>query len=338
MALLPGCSTEARDRLRAVDIGAVRLDTPAPRPQRRVPPAAEQRRRGVLAGADAALLGLAGVVTGPGSPLASGLDAAAAIQVHEEHIRLLGGRADPGPFADLRTTRTHATGNPSTDMNGPCSDLPAPAGPGPVLSDPGSVARAVLGAGLSSALAAGVAELDDDPRIAVLYARMAAARGAQAAALDAPVTWRSPWPAQAAGPVLTDAAVALLAVEHAAIWSLRVVEAWSGDPAAVVAVRLRHEQERELLVAALEAHQVRPPAPSPTYDTTVEGQAVADAGTAGALALRVQDEVCARVLDVLVAAVQERRSDWLGAAVGRLADAERSRWSAGGVVVPLPGR
>lgn len=328
--LLPGCSATTRDRLVGVDPRDVRVDRPARRPAPPGPGDAELRRRALVAGSLAAVQAVDALGLRPGDLLAAGLPVDAARQVHEEHVRLLGGPPPTDPLNALAPD--HA------------ARVPAPgAGPGalPLLAGQ-RAAAAVLGAGAAGALrvaAASLAEAD----LAVLCARVAAARGAQAGALGGPVAGRARWPTDGAAADLAagvvEALQALLAAEHAAAWSFAVVQAWSGGRVeAAAAERDRREAARDRLAAVVRATGRTPVAPLPTYDTTVDGSPVMGPGPAARLALRLLDDVAARTLDAVVAAVRADAPDVVRAATWRLADVEASRWVWGGPVATLPGR
>lgn len=348
LALLPGCSGETRDRLAGVELRDVRLDTPPPSVPVPRPADAELRRRAVVAGSVAALAALDSLALAPEAEPAPGLPLAAARQVHDGHLTLLGGP----PTVDALTGR--AGGGPGSTAE-PGTAPPTESVRPPLLA-PGQSVPAVLGSVAAAALrvslltvadSAGddpsrddpdLADSDrDDPDVAVLYARIAAARQAQAVALGAPPPRPSRWPGVGPDATTAEALQLLLGAEHAAAWSLGVVRAWRDDDA-VAGEASRREDARDALTAAVEAAGLVPVAPQATYDTRVDGAPVDGPVLAGRLVLRLLDDLAARTLDVLTAAVRAGEPDWMRVATGRLGEEERARWWWGGAVAVLPGR
>ncbi len=331
---LAGCSAADRDALLAVDPRQVRLDDevlPGAAPDG--PSARELRRRAVRGGSLAALAALAGAAgTGPALAGRTGgaADPAAAAEVHRVHAGVLAGAgAAPAPAGLL--------GGPS----------PAPTDAGPALP-PGQRPEAVLSAGTTTALRACAAELSDDgPQVplALLHARVAAARSAQASGLRGTGAVAPTWPTTSTGAAVVDALQGLLAQEHRARWSYAVVLAWSTDRTDdAAAARSDHARSTDGLADLVRLLGAEPVGAAATYPTDDAGRPVDGPVSAAALALRLEDGVAAAA-GVLVAAtvadapVEGGRADaaWLRAAVRRLAEAERARWSWGGAPVPWPG-
>lgn len=354
LALLPGCSGETRNRLAGVQLRDVRLDTPPPSVPVPRPADAELRRRAVVAGSVAALAALDSLDLAPEAEPAPGLTPRAARQVHDGHLTLLGGPPTVDPLTARTGSDPGSTAGPGTALPpGPASPpesmrLPLLASGQSVPAVLGSVAAAALRVSLLTAADPGRSDPDqddldqDDPDagdsdVAVLYARIAAARQAQAIALGAPPLRPSRWPDGGPDATTAEALQLLLGAEHAAAWSLGVVRAWRDDDAVARETR-RREDARDALAAAVEAVGLVPVAPRATYDTRVDGAPVDGPEIAGRLVLRLLEHLSARTLDVLTASVRAGEPDWLRVATGRLAEEERARWSWGGAVARLPGR
>jgi len=225
---------------------------------------------------------------------------------------------------------------------------------GPSL-DPAGRPLAVLRTGATAALRACAQEraaADADGPLAVLHALVAAARTAQATALEGDGATTPFWPEAQPGTTVVAALQTLLAHEHRASWSYAVVQAWSTDrePDAGTA-REDHTRRTEQLDDLLTAMGAAPVGAAATYPTDDDGTPVDGPVSASALALRLEDRVAAAYAAVLVAAVtapatapggdagseQEEWAAWVRAAVRAVAEAERARWSWGGRPVPWPG-
>ncbi|MGJ7441450.1 hypothetical protein [Aquipuribacter sp. MA13-6] len=184
------CSAPQREALLDVDPREVRLDRDRPVPPRPVPSDRERRRLAVLGGALAAAAAYQGAA-GTAPPLVGRYGGAAAVTdavaVHQAHRQLLGA----GP-----TAPSGLLGRVAVDEGGP-------------VLDPSSRPAAVLGAGRTVALAAASAERsadDADADLALLHARVASARAAQAAALRGSGPVDLAWPTDLAGPADPDLA------------------------------------------------------------------------------------------------------------------------------------
>jgi len=352
-ALLTGCSAADREALLAVDPRDVRLDRDEPVAARPEPSERERRRRAVLAGSLAAVSALtAAGASGGAAPTPLGLTGGVlpteeALAVHRGHVDLLGG-----------TVGAVGTVGPGTERS--LGVRPQDGGP---LLPPAARPVAVLAAGTSAALAASREERaagDADPGLALLHARIAAARAAQALGLGStpgpgtglPTAVRTPpagdtggWPVDAGPPAagVVAALQDLLVQEHRARWSYAVVQAWSTDRSQDAgAARENHTRAVAQLQALLSELGEQPGDARSTYPTADGAAPVADPRAAAALALRLEDAVAAASAAVLAAAVAAdpdaaTGEGWLAAAVSALADAERSRWSWGGPADVLPG-
>lgn len=319
---LSGCSARQRDAMADVDPRQVRLDRDAPAVPRPRPSDRELRRRAVLGGAVAArqaYLDAAADVPPLVGRAGGTATVAAAVAVHDAHVALLG----PVP-----ATPSERLGGAAADDGGPV--LPTQAQP-----------AAVLGAGTTTALGAAHTERaveDADVDLALLHARVAAARAAQATGLlgagAADLVWAS-------GPVaatVVDALQGLLAQEHRARWSFGVVLAWSSDRTTDAELALEdHARRAEALATVLRDLGASPVGALATYPTDDSGGPVDGPVTATGLALRLEDAVAVAAAALLAAVVVTGQDGWTAATVTALAEAERSRWSWGGVPRPLPG-
>ncbi len=340
-----GCSASGREALLDVDPRRVRLDgevLPGATPD--VPTARERRRRSVRAGSLAALAAYqaAGFPTPLSGRHGGAADLEAATQVHRVHAAVLAGAA-AGP-APAGTTAGPADGEVTTDPGAATGRRllppPAPDEGGPTLAPENRLA-AVLTTGAQAALQAGREELaagDAQPSLALLLARVAAARSAQAAGVSGAPAPAPAWPTTSADERVVAALQGLLAQEHRAHWSYPVVMAWSdGRRDDAGAARDDHAQRAERLEEVLRLLGAEPVLALPTYATDDAGTPVDGPTSAAALALRLEDAVTAAAAAVLAAAVEERSGRWLSPAVARLAEAERARWSWGGPPAPWPG-
>ncbi|MGJ7451327.1 hypothetical protein [Aquipuribacter sp. MA13-13] len=320
------CSAPQREALLDVDPREVRLDRDRPVPPRPVPSDRERRRLAVLGGALAAAAAYQGAA-GTAPPLVGRYGGAAAVTdavaVHQAHRQLLGA----GP-----TAPSGLLGRVAVDEGGP-------------VLDPSSRPAAVLGAGRTVALAAASAERsadDADADLALLHARVASARAAQAAALRGSGPVDLAWPTDLAGPAdpdladpdladpapadpdladpdlvdpdpadpdladpdLVDALQRLLAQEHRARWSYGVVLAWSTDRTDDAGgARLDHARRVEALTSLLAQLGAAEVGALATYPTDDAGQPVDGPQTAAALAMRLEDAVTTATAVVLRAAL-----------------------------------
>ncbi len=321
------CSAGQREALLGVDPRDVRLDRGRAVPPRPVPSDREQRRLAVRGGAVAAIAAYedAADAVPPLRGRHGGQAAvAAAVAVHQAHVSLLGAGTTAGP---------ERFGRVAVDEGGP------------VLT-PSVRPAAALGAGRAVALTAAAAERaadDADVDLALLHARISAARAAQATSLGTAAPVAPGWPTGPAADDVVEALQDLLAQEHRALWSYGVVLAWSSDRVAdAEGARLDHGRRVETLTALLERSGASPVGALATYPTDDAGQPVDGPVTAAALALRLEGAVTTATAVVLRAAVAVPPEDagagaWVVASVTALAEAERARWSWGGPPLPLPG-
>jgi hypothetical protein len=200
----------------------------------------------------------------------------------------------------------------------------------------------VLRAGRATALGACFAELAEDDSqlsLALLHARVAAARDAQAAGLDGQGAVSTTWPTSSAGAAVVASLRDLLAQEHRASWSYPVVLAWSTDRSAdAEAARADHARRTEQLADVLRLLAADPVPALATVPDRRRGTSRGRAGhrcRAGACGSRTP--VAAGAAAVLAAAVEDGAPDWVRASVRCLAEAERARWSWGGAPAPWPG-
>lgn len=322
-----GCSSTDREALLSVDPAAVRLDEGVvPRPEPPGPSARELRRQAVRAGSLAALAayGAAGETVALTGRTGGPVDRAAAVEVHRVHAAVLAG--SPAPVA--------GRGSPLLPSAPPVAEG------GPVLAAadrPGAVLRTGHEAALDACLAE-LAAPEADMTLAMLHARVAAARQAQAAGLAGEGATRLVWPTAPVGAPVVGALQDLLAQEHRARWSSAVVLAWTTDRSADAEdARTDHTRRVEDLVDLLELLGAEPVPALPTYPTDDGGQPVDGPVSAAALALRLADGVAGAAAAVLAASLDDGTRVWVRAAVRCLAEAERARWSWGGSPSPWPG-
>ena len=383
--VLTGCTAADRQALLDVDPSRLRVDEGAAvRPDPPGPSERELRRRAVRAGSLAALAAYADIGAAlpgppgpPGSParpvppgprlltvlvgrIGGSVGIADALAVHRVHADVLAGlpaRSSAGPS-------TPPGGRPAT----PRSDIRPPAEPllpgvrpeagGPSL-DPAARPLAVLRAGATAALLACTHERvapDADVPLAVLYARVAAARTAQAGALagdgatdrawaevvapgaDVVARAASPPAAPVVGAPVEGAPVvgspvkaalhALLAQEQRARWSYAVVQAWWTEREADArAARDDHARRVAQLEDLLTALGDTPAAAAATYPTDDAGTPVHGPVSASALALRLADAVAAASAAVLLAAVTASPAS-LGTPASALSSAPSSALSS----------
>ncbi len=235
--------------------------------------------------------------------------------------------------------------------SGSVAGAPAPAGPG---VDGVRRARATASAAAAAALASAGEERTADPAAGVelplLYARIAAARAAQAAALGSDGTLTStsgvaeaqpvsfgPWPGIVPGIEVVAALQRTLAGQHAAVWVFGVLQVRAGERVEQARRALvRHEAARDAIEAVLVATGNEPVGSEATYATG----AVATPQEAWQLAVDVETRLAANQLSIATAALQawdEAGADWLAAALTVLAGTEQERWSWGGSPAALPG-
>jgi hypothetical protein len=331
---LAGCSDEASspgDVLRDLGIGG----EPSPPP----PSERELRRRRTAEGARLALDALAGAGAAGTTSLAARFGGAGpgigdARAAHAAHLALLepaGSSAGP-------------SGTPADPSPGPSA---APS-QGPVRPSPPTTPEAA--AGVLDVLAdeavtdavAERAEPEPDLDLAVLVARVAACRDAQAAGLDVATEGGAVWPnaevAEEARAPLVAALQHLLAQQHRARWSYAVVEAWATDRADDArAAREAATRAVEALLGVVDLLGEVPVAAEGTYPTDDAGSPVDGPAAAAALALRLEDALALAAGTVLVAAVAAGSREWVAAAVRDVARTERARWSWGGEPAALPG-
>lgn len=327
------CSAPQREALLGVDPRQVRLDRDRAVPPRPAPSDREARRRSVRAGALAAVRAYRGAADAVPPLLGrhgGRVAVADAVAVHEAHLTLLG----PGPAA------------PSPLLGGVVADE------GGRQLAPAARPAAVVGAGTVVALAAAAAERasdDADADLALLHARVAAARAAQDAALAGAGATGPTWPTDAAPTDVVEALQGLLAQEHRARWSYGVVLAWSTDRAEDASrARLDHARRVDALTSLLRRLGTVPVGALAAYPTDTDGRPVDGPQTAGDLALRLEGAVATATALVLRSALAPGPTadggpdpwladPWVAASVPALAEAERARWSWGGAPVPLPG-
>ncbi|MFC5380342.1 hypothetical protein [Aquipuribacter nitratireducens] len=306
------------------------------------PSARELRRRDLVTGTRACLdaldaLAAAGTTTLAGRWAGGGAATEALRGVHREHLALL----DPAVAAP-GAERTSPSPGPSTAATGAPTPAAGPSTP-PVTPTEAPDVLAVQAAEATSAAVAERADVDADTDLAVVLARVGAARAAQAGAVgDDLGPPGSGWPTAAVPDSAREPLVAtlqhLLAQEHRARWSYAVVQSWSTDRAdAAAAARGAHTAAVAELLLAVELLGAVPVAPEATYPTDLDGDPVGGPADATALALRLQDALATAAGAVLVAAVDSGVADWVAAAVRALALAERGRWSWGGGPVAFPG-
>ena len=346
--VLTGCTAADRRALHDVDPSRLRVDEGAAvRPDPPGPSERELRRRAVRGGSLAALAAYADIGADlpgppgpparpvpPGPPLLSVLigriggsvEIAGALAVHRVHADVLAGlpaQSSAGPS----TPRDDRPATPRSDVRptaGPLLPGVRPQAGGPSL-DPAARPLAVLRAGATAALLACTHERvapDADVPLAVLYARVAAARTAQAGALAGDGATDLPWAevvapgadvvARAASPPtepvvgapVVAALHALLAQEQRARWSYAVVQAWSTEREADArAARDDHARRVAQLEDLLTALGDTPAGAAATYPTDDAGTPVHGPSSASALALRLADAVAAASAAVLLAAV-----------------------------------